>query len=341
LLLEQHELLRRRIFIAKAERVDVTQLELEFAETKAKLDELAKAFGEDETGAEAPESTDPKKKQRAKPKGRRDLSQVDWPTSRIEISDPELEGKFECIGFVDSYRIGYQRGGRVRIHIARKIYKTVGADGQAVLRARRYVGRTAAGEETRAPPAEAPPARRRVFEWARAEHDKNHERGLVATALGYAVRQEDALRRFLDDGRLRMENNAAERGLRPIAIGRKNCRATDISSSPRSTGPRRVPASVPSSLRPSTGRSTCRIPASPANSPLSIAQSDDLRRPLEGERHGDVCPPPRAPSGARLEGCDWHDHQTGGESPNLGPTEGTRHRRDKGVDLEHQAAVEA
>lgn len=30
-LMEQFELLRRRIFVAKAERVDVTQLELEFA----------------------------------------------------------------------------------------------------------------------------------------------------------------------------------------------------------------------------------------------------------------------------------------------------------------------
>jgi transposase len=36
------------------------------------------------------------------------------------------------------------------------------------------------------------------------------------------VRQEQALRRFLDDGRLPMTNNHSERGLRTIAIGRKN-----------------------------------------------------------------------------------------------------------------------
>jgi phage shock protein A len=35
------DLLRRRIFVAKAERMDTRQLELEFAETKAKLDALA------------------------------------------------------------------------------------------------------------------------------------------------------------------------------------------------------------------------------------------------------------------------------------------------------------
>ncbi len=59
------------------------------------------------------------------------------------------------------------------------------------------------------------------FTWARAEHNKRPERGLVATALGYCVRQEPALRRFLDDGRLRKENNYAERELRAVAVGRR------------------------------------------------------------------------------------------------------------------------
>lgn len=57
------------------------------------------------------------------------------------------------------------------------------------------------------------------FTWARAEHEKRPERGLVATALGYSIRHELALRRFLDDGRLRMENNSAERELRAVAVG--------------------------------------------------------------------------------------------------------------------------
>lgn len=60
------------------------------------------------------------------------------------------------------------------------------------------------------------------FLWAKSEQPKVKERGLVASALGYALRQEDALRRFLDDGRLRLDNNAAERALRTIAVGRKN-----------------------------------------------------------------------------------------------------------------------
>jgi transposase len=59
------------------------------------------------------------------------------------------------------------------------------------------------------------------FAWAKVEHARPRERGLVASALGYAIRQEGPLRRFLEDGRLRLENNASERALRPIATGRK------------------------------------------------------------------------------------------------------------------------
>jgi hypothetical protein len=46
---EHWELLQRRIFVAKAERIDTTQLEIEFAETKKKLD----AIGPPPPGASA------------------------------------------------------------------------------------------------------------------------------------------------------------------------------------------------------------------------------------------------------------------------------------------------
>jgi len=60
------------------------------------------------------------------------------------------------------------------------------------------------------------------FAWATLEHDKvKDQRGLLRTAFGYALRQRQALCRFLDDGRLRIDNNASERALRPIAVGRK------------------------------------------------------------------------------------------------------------------------
>ena len=44
----------------------------------------------------------------------------------------------------------------------------------------------------------------------------------VGNAVGYARNQWIALTRFLEDGRLKLDNNASERTLRPIAIGRNN-----------------------------------------------------------------------------------------------------------------------
>ena len=41
-------------------------------------------------------------------------------------------------------------------------------------------------------------------------------------AIKYAFNNEDALKRFLNHGKIEIDNNAAERALRPIAIGRKN-----------------------------------------------------------------------------------------------------------------------
>jgi hypothetical protein len=46
--------------------------------------------------------------------------------------------------------------------------------------------------------------------------------GQVAKAITYSLTRWDGLARFLDDGRLCMTNNAAERALRGIAVGRHN-----------------------------------------------------------------------------------------------------------------------
>jgi len=61
------------------------------------------------------------------------------------------------------------------------------------------------------------------FAWAEVEFEKVREqRGSLRSALGYAVRQKDALLRVLEDGRLVLDNNRSERELRgSIAIGRK------------------------------------------------------------------------------------------------------------------------
>lgn len=129
-LMEQFELLRRRIFVAKAERVDSTQLEIEFAKAKQKLDELAAKLGR-EADAEAGTAVGsrpagkPPVKPRPKPRGRRNLADADdLPERRVEIREPETEatgGTF--IGWELSYKYGYQRPGPVRVVLARAKYK--------------------------------------------------------------------------------------------------------------------------------------------------------------------------------------------------------------------------
>jgi hypothetical protein len=44
----------------------------------------------------------------------------------------------------------------------------------------------------------------------------------MAKAIGYLRNQHRTLRAFLEDGRLPIDNNACERAIRPIAIGRRN-----------------------------------------------------------------------------------------------------------------------
>jgi len=47
-------------------------------------------------------------------------------------------------------------------------------------------------------------------------------KGLLAKAIRYALSRWEALCRFTSDGRLEMENNAAERAIKPSVLGRKN-----------------------------------------------------------------------------------------------------------------------
>ena len=56
------------------------------------------------------------------------------------------------------------------------------------------------------------------------EHAHNHgsKKSSLSQAIRYALTRWPALARYTTDGRLDMTNNAAERAIRPIAIGRKN-----------------------------------------------------------------------------------------------------------------------
>src|SRR3974377_2101401 len=56
----------------------------------------------------------------------------------------------------------------------------------------------------------------------RAERSKLSAKNPLANAMSYMLNRWRAFRRFLDDGRICMSNNAAERAERRVAEGRKN-----------------------------------------------------------------------------------------------------------------------
>jgi transposase len=147
--LKEHlELLRRRIFVAKAERVDVQQLELEFAQTKAALEKLAKELGDaketesvgDGQGAAADADDGSSGPSGSKPRGRRNLRELPMVEERVEILDPVHEdlvadGKAKRIGWEESCRLGYRPATGVRIVAARAKYKMVDADKTTIVTA--------------------------------------------------------------------------------------------------------------------------------------------------------------------------------------------------------------
>lgn len=137
---QELELWKRRIFMAKAERIDTTQLELEFADKLRQLDVLADTLG---MAHELPAAVDDKPARDGKRRGkrtsnrgtgRRDLRLLPLEEERIEIPDPHLdklveEGKVVRHGFDESVKLGHKRGGKRRVIIARVRYKTVDAVG--------------------------------------------------------------------------------------------------------------------------------------------------------------------------------------------------------------------
>ena len=110
----QHELalLRRRLFAAKAERLDTAQLELEFATKLRELDDLNRRLGAPPPEPPAANGGDQRTRRAAtKPTGRRDLRLLDLPEERIELIDPVLEGTATRIDWEESCKLSWRRAG--------------------------------------------------------------------------------------------------------------------------------------------------------------------------------------------------------------------------------------
>jgi transposase len=58
--------------------------------------------------------------------------------------------------------------------------------------------------------------------WLREERKRLSSKSPLAKAMDYSLKRWEAFTRFLDDGRICVSNNAAERAVRGIAVGQRN-----------------------------------------------------------------------------------------------------------------------
>ena len=70
--------------------------------------------------------------------------------------------------------------------------------------------------------AESRPRVEAFHVWCQAQLARIPGKGELAKAIRYALNRWPAFTLFLEDGRVAIDNNAAERAVRPVCIGRKN-----------------------------------------------------------------------------------------------------------------------
>ncbi|MFM2420751.1 MAG: hypothetical protein RL385_5474, partial [Pseudomonadota bacterium] len=136
------ELLKRRLFVAKAERThDGLQLTLELEMKQAALDEMAgtlgMAQGEDTSSETKPDNAKPArdgkpkgKREQGRGTGRRKLADLELQVVEVKIEDAYLEllvqrGKVEHHGWEPSDKLGQRRASKVLVRVMRRCYKAV------------------------------------------------------------------------------------------------------------------------------------------------------------------------------------------------------------------------
>jgi transposase len=88
---------------------------------------------------------------------------------------------------------------------------------QEVIRGRSADERRIVRQQKSRPLAEA------FEQWLRAKLALISQKSKLAEAIRYALSRWEGLTRFIDDGRIELDNNTVERSIRPIAISGSFC----------------------------------------------------------------------------------------------------------------------
>jgi transposase len=118
-------------------------------------------------------------------------------------------------------------------HVRRKFYDLYAANASPLAKGAldRIVALYAIEAEIRGRPpddractrrARAGPMLQSLHDWLHATYAAASKKSALASAINYALARWPALTRYVRDGRLEIDNNAAERALRAVALGRKN-----------------------------------------------------------------------------------------------------------------------
>jgi len=138
-------------------------------------------------------------------------------------------------GFDKLYKDGTIQEAPCMAHIRRKFYDLVEAHQSpiAIEAVERIAALYAIEKEIRGRPPEvrqkiraekARPLLDAMRTWLEESLAKLSPKSVTAGAIRYALALWNALQRYCDDGRIEIDNNAAERALRAIAVGRRNYR---------------------------------------------------------------------------------------------------------------------
>jgi hypothetical protein len=136
-------------------------------------------------------------------------------------------------GFNDLYRSGHVYEVACMAHIRRKFTDVFQSEGSVIAEQaiKRIAGLYGVEKEARGQPpnervrlrqAHAKPVFDNLEAWLQAQLPRISGKSELAKSIRYALTRMKKLRPYLDHGFLEIDNNSAERAMKPIALGRKN-----------------------------------------------------------------------------------------------------------------------